>query len=391
MVTSAHGLPRLLKTEKKLVKTVYLICLLASTCLAAYYLQKILFDYITYDIGTAVDLKTEEETIFPTISFCTSNKEQWHTSLDKMIMTCSFDRDEGCKNLSAIYFETFDDPFFGECYRFNSGKNGLLKSFIPGLNHGFILTLNVPFVKYFFLSIHNHTAYPLNLEDSAYRLSTGQNNFFEIVRTCRKKLNQPYNNCIKDTKTYNGNKKIIEYLENMFHISYRYRDCITLCRIFYFLENNNCGCNSSPLLYKKDCIFSQFTDDDMNNEVKKCMHNFIKNQKKIYCSPYCPSRCETYQLLINTYNQEVNSLDQIPMAARFENISDLKQHYIGIFVYYTDLEYTEIKQHPKSEPITLVSSIGGVLSLCIGISLISLVEVIEILIEVFYALIKKND
>lgn len=58
LVTSAHGLPRLLKTEKKLVKTVYLICLLASTCLAAYYLQKILFDYITYDIRTAVDLKT---------------------------------------------------------------------------------------------------------------------------------------------------------------------------------------------------------------------------------------------------------------------------------------------------------------------------------------------
>jgi len=53
-------------------------------------------------------------------------------------------------------------------------------------------------------------------------------------------------------------------------------------------------------------------------------------------------------------------------------------------IYYEDLKYTYISQEAKIEFIGLISNIGGSLSLFVGISFISFLELFELLAEIVY-------
>jgi hypothetical protein len=60
----------------------------------------------------------------------------------------------------------------------------------------------------------------------------------------------------------------------------------------------------------------------------------------------------------------------------------LNKNLIIIYVYYKELKYTLISQQPKTEIFDLISKIGGILGLFMGISFMSLIEILEILFEI---------
>ena len=62
----------------------------------------------------------------------------------------------------------------------------------------------------------------------------------------------------------------------------------------------------------------------------------------------------------------------------YENVS---KSLASIYVYYDDLEYVLITQKPKMQTFDLVSNIGGLFGLFLGMSLLSFIELFEILIE----------
>ena len=59
-----------------------------------------------------------------------------------------------------------------------------------------------------------------------------------------------------------------------------------------------------------------------------------------------------------------------------------KSDYLSIRIYYKSLKYTSIMQQAKTKPEQLISNLGGYLGLFVGLSFISLFEIIEILIEI---------
>ena len=69
--------------------------------------------------------------------------------------------------------------------------------------------------------------------------------------------------------------------------------------------------------------------------------------------------------------------------------AEMKDDLVFISIYYVKKSYELIKQIPKMQPFDLVSSVGGTLSLFIGISFLTLVEIIEILFEISIIFINK--
>lgn len=61
-----------------------------------------------------------------------------------------------------------------------------------------------------------------------------------------------------------------------------------------------------------------------------------------------------------------------------------------LYVYYKDLKYTFISQQPKVELFDLISNIGGILGLFLGVSFLTCVEFFEILFEIIYVLFLKK-
>ena len=69
---------------------------------------------------------------------------------------------------------------------------------------------------------------------------------------------------------------------------------------------------------------------------------------------------------------------------------ELKQSVLSVTIYYEDNTYTEITQVAKTGITDLISSMGGLLGLFIGISFLSFGEIIEIIFEVIFILIEKD-
>ena len=114
-----------------------------------------------------------------------------------------------------------------------------------------------------------------------------------------------------------------------------------------------------------------------------------------YCLPLCPSNCRTkiidktlYTGLYPTtseYNTRVNRNAYLRSLRNTTSDDNIKKSLAYIRVYYDDLQYTYMNQLPKLIFVDLISSIGGTLGLCLGMSFLSFFEALEII----YLLIKK--
>jgi hypothetical protein len=135
LFSSIQGLPRFLRTEKLLIKFIWLISLIISPCFAVYYMNKILVDYSKFDITSQIDVTYENESDFPPLSFCSTSV--WNNSKDlnnlrDMILYCRFSGFINCKS-NLNFFESFIDPIYNLCYRFNS--NSSIKTKTTGCVH----------------------------------------------------------------------------------------------------------------------------------------------------------------------------------------------------------------------------------------------------------------
>ena len=63
---------------------------------------------------------------------------------------------------------------------------------------------------------------------------------------------------------------------------------------------------------------------------------------------------------------------------------NLSKNFYYINVFYEESKHTLISQQPKIELFGLISNLGGILGLFIGFSFISLLEIIEVLAELFF-------
>lgn len=65
------------------------------------------------------------------------------------------------------------------------------------------------------------------------------------------------------------------------------------------------------------------------------------------------------------------------------NAETAASSFVELSVFYETLSYTHTSETPKIDLITLIASLGGDLSLFLGVSIFSLFELIEIFIEIY--------
>ena len=77
--------------------------------------------------------------------------------------------------------------------------------------------------------------------------------------------------------------------------------------------------------------------------------------------------------------------DFINRTIDFENA---RKSFATVYVFYGSLSYSLSNETPQMDGVALFGSIGGNLSLFLGLSMFSLCEIVEILMEIYF--IKKN-
>ena len=63
---------------------------------------------------------------------------------------------------------------------------------------------------------------------------------------------------------------------------------------------------------------------------------------------------------------------------------------VKVNIFYESMSYELSSESPKMDIVSLLASIGGNLGLFLGVSVFSLCEIIEVVIEIYFASKKKN-
>ena len=126
----------------------------------------------------------------------------------------------------------------------------------------------------------------------------------------------------------------------------------------------------------------------LNNEFSD--NNYVK----LHCLPRCPLQCNrteyktsvnSIQLVGNMYVPRIRSKPSLleDFVVRELNSETARQSVLRVYIFYDPLSYTQLTEFPNMTRFSLLSSIGGTLSLFLGVSVLSLFEIVEVLIELY--------
>jgi acid-sensing ion channel 5 len=453
-VSTSHGYPNIFRTKHTSVKILWAICLVVSISLCLFLLIRGIKAFLEFDVVTSIKTVEERPALFPSITICDikkfksdasadlfkdiyltkyginltednfysknvsslynnvidlataiatnpgygdTNRKKLGFKLDEILGGCSFNN----KECNITDFKYFWDYNYGNCYTFNIGFNSsgdavpLKYSYKPGYFDGLSIELFFEEKEYMFsnvfnqgatLFIHNNTHKPIF--SNGIEILTGNSVNIGIKKTLTHKYPDPYSDC-KDLSSVNSYFYDILTQSNK---SYRQSDCFELLLQRNVIKNCSCYDLQFPQLYNatpclnltqigcaSDQYFS-FWDENSNTFTSECP---LECESVDFDFTYSISDLDIERFYINRFYQKPN--EDVDLAS-------LKKRVVDIYVYFTQLKYTEITEMPTTTVIDLLASVGGTIGLFVGISVLSFVEIIEFIMEsIFIYLEKRKD
>ena len=419
------GCIKMLYNPHVTIKLFWFVCLLASLAISSYLFIGIFKAFFNYEVNTSIREIFETPMLYPEIIICNQNalttsdaydlkqdpkfpidllelnetvKLKIAHSLDDILLSCVYN---GIECTSRQFFPIFDRNK-GYCYAFNSGNNSsgqtvnLERSVRAGSDYGLQLTMYANYYeklsKYnayigLELKVVNSSYYGIDegiLLSPGYLTNVAMHRFFEIM------LPKPYSNCdIPNESTQTGYSYIFD---EIYHSNYEYTQqlCLDLCYQKYVKDACKCNPYDYPFFGGTIC----------ENSDENCIDNitriFLKSDYIVQtCMPMCPLQCNqtgfTTSISFSQLNGDafISKLNGTPsLSADFlsKPISgdQAKNSIVQVNIFYDTLSYTLADETPACEWICLLADIGGILGLFMGASVLSIGEVIEVLIEVFF-------
>uniref|UniRef100_A0AC34F5L0 Uncharacterized protein n=1 Tax=Panagrolaimus sp. ES5 TaxID=591445 RepID=A0AC34F5L0_9BILA len=152
------------------------------------------------------------------------------------------------------------------------------------------------------------------------------------------------------------------------NIQYSSTKCKSLCRAKYY--NDLCGC--SPFIYN-------VKGADITAPVIPC--------------PYCKLECDRW--VYHTYNSygegfSEGALDYLKKRLPWTTKPHIKSNFVTINIFYRDMAYTQYEQMQSTTFTQVMSNIGGNMGMTLGMSLISIIEIIVYLSKTSWIFLSKK-
>ena len=321
--------------------------------------------------------------------------------ISDMLFSCTFN----WIFCSANDFSYFYDPFYGNCFTFNSGikangsKVDYMKSAVPGPIYGLSLTLFLgnPAKQSIYqlygngiaVVVHNQTSFPV-FGTRRILASAGKETDIVINRNFVSKLAYPYGDCLMDTSntsTFASQSEYFKYIVNTQGLSYDQSYCYLICLQDKVVQG--CNCSLGILPNYRNIVSCSFAD-------MQCIQNVIKNftaNGACSCISACPIACNSIEYSTKASatsypNEYYKSLLMTTPKVIATNISfsDLDKSFLKVNIFYESMSYTQTTENPALTFMTFLSNIGGIFGLFIGISLLSVLELIDLVVLLVAAL-----
>ncbi|CAF0748556.1 unnamed protein product [Brachionus calyciflorus] len=332
--------------------------------------------------------------------------------LSQMLFSCRF---QGVK-CNVDDFERYHDFNYGNCYRFNGNKSSIRKAKQAGWRNGLRLELYIGDLEaqqqYTYKAgmrviIHNQSLIPFS-DEQGIDVSVGQQTNIGISRTFIDRLPYPYSYCIDNFTSEENLKRnkfflvILDRYPEMTDYSRLY--CFKACFQEFIMKN--CKCFDLKLPRPSNSSTNSTGCEKVNEVlcVQQSETEFYNGSEIENCYINCPNECSQvlYDTKISTakypskwYTSILNnSTISLDYFFEFLNSSDylvLQQTILMVNIYYDNMYYTVVTDFPEITIDLLIAYIGGNFGLFVGISLLSLVEFIEIIFYTVYVFIKRRN
>ncbi|XP_020604891.1 acid-sensing ion channel 1-like [Orbicella faveolata] len=347
--------------------------------------EKVLEQALWFSLRTNINRSVVNWKEFGNLSMKDVYEKGGH-QIKEMMKTCSWSGEE----CDARNFTRILTPM-GLCHTFNSGKEGrdILRVRNAGSKFGLNLVLDVQQDEYvslvadqagFMVLIHDQETPPM-VEELGFAVGPGTTTFAALSKQKVINLEAPYEtNCSMST------------ISNIPGFSkYTTSSCMLTCHSKYIVEK--CGC--------RDITLPALTDNEVQvcdlNDTATCvfreMENFFKFEgDDCDCQVPCetisykpslsygafPSKSFAYDKARQDFPNTEEGLDGIADALH-ENYSENR---LELNVYFQQMSYELIKQQPAYDDQSLLGEIGGLLGLCIGASLLTVVEFCDVIFTI---------
>lgn len=353
--STLHALPRILTSEHKFQKFFWFIIFLISSGYCSLFIYQNILNYLEYNVATKIETAYEYKPDFPSVTICDFNT-----------FYCHFNG-LWCPRESIVIKNN-------HCIIFNSGLNisgyqmDALKSAQAGLKSGLILSIQPSKGRPAYVYVNNQSS--LNDENSVIRVGKSMIIDVAIKRVYKKKLSKPFSDCQKD---YTFSLGVLDIV-NKTSYPYILSDCFSLCKIEEIMK----ACNQSNAFdlikqyyftrvryfYSK---YSEYISNCSLGIIDSVEIRFVTLGENKICQGICPQACDSFE-----YSIKINS-NYEPEKPRSE-----------IFIYFEDFHYTLITDQAQTTVESLFGSIGGLLGLFLGTSLVSFFEFSDLIFSLIF-------
>ena len=282
-------------------------------------------------------------------------------SLEEFIWRCSF-AGKPCGNLTEVFKPVFTD--LGICYTFNSELiDPPIQSRGTGQRQGLELVVNVEQLEYTIpldagvkVAIHTQSEPPLP-DDQGIGVPTGRNAFISIKE--QSILDETGQGCRSSEDLSN-----INFLQGEYS-TYTASACLVDC--LHTSIADNCDCIVARSFYSEDTAdYSQLPNCTL--EKICCIENQLLTPTECNCPTACSSISFATTVSYSYFPAEYISNDLGIPANIF--LTDLLQIHVYFETLNIEMETTTFAY----SPIALLSDIGGILGLFLGVSVITVIE-----------------
>ena len=336
---------------------------------------------MNHETVTKIDIKRRNDMIFPQITICYGPETHIYKSYFQ----------EHFIKLEEVTYRLNFGPW--SCDFINSGRNisghrvTLLTTRVIGKNNGLKLALYIPksSIPTYFIVNHNNELTTMK-DIISLKAHPGVHNDLVLTKEIDENLGEPFNKCHHDLNTKATLDSIPFQNIRKSGFNYRYVNCYEACFCMYLATEFNCTC---PHLYETN--HSEFCY--LKNLFRRKEINF--DHEKM-CDKHCPRECNFNYIkpTITKYRSDSLpfNLDETAFQSYFQSKESKPEYDLdqisSLYFYFNDLREYDFIEKEKFGIIDMVASIGGCLGLFLGLSLFSLIEIVEVIGELFYLTVK---
>lgn len=223
-------------------------------------------------------------------------------------------------------------------------------------------------------------------------VQTGTETYIGVRRSFTSKLGKPYSKCQSDLKpSGNYSQRLFTFFQDLGVTYYDQKFCQRLCYQDKLIDRCNCCDLVTPRIRNASYC--------AKNQELLCQNEFaaefLSSDVTQLCDNVCIQECNTQEFDVSLNMATFPTLSYLKFLSSYENTAILfpstesqlmsfgQQGFVKIVIDYDQLYYTSIDEQAQTTLQTLFGNLGGQLGLFIGISFLSLVELLEIATQLF--------